>query len=303
VELIDAIAMPFREMDARSFLLGAVLPGTITAAGLISVALLRRAKDAPAPHWLPPLLLAIAFLPAYFLVYSVGHVSLWPADGAMRVLHAVALMGIGAAVAETLPPKWKRLRLPMLLVSCAGATSLPLLPVIDMESAQHFALALGIMLPAVVFLAFACARAHEQAPGFVQPALVGAAPFAASYVALYASIASLGQIAGGLTAAISGAAVAVLLLPKIRLRASAYLVFFTAVGLILAASRAYGYPRASIPAIALGAATPLPVVVISLLKPRKSPRWVVLGAATVLTAGLALGAIWLAYGARPQYDY
>ena len=302
--LLNAIKEPLTEMDQRLFLIGSALPGALVFVTLLCVGLARRKKDVAWPAWLSPALFGVAFLFAYFSVHAINSVQVWPADGAKRILHGVALMAIVGALSEVFPKRARVAGPPLLIVACAGAIALPLAPLIRIQGGGAFALTTALWTLACVVVAFSLGQSHARRPGWRVPLLAVAAPFSASLVAYYGSVATLGQMAGGITAVVSATAAAAIIIRRAALRPSAWLTLMTPIVIVLAGARAYAYNPGPLWASALALASPLPALLCAPAKLRDGKwKYGVLAVQILLTATLALGAIWIAYQGRSTYEY
>lgn len=303
MELLNAIREPLVEMDQRLFFLGSVLPGALVFVTLVGVGLARRKKATAWPRWLPALLFAGAFVFAFASVHALNSVTWWPSDGAKRILHGVFVIALAGAAAELLPGKVRGLYAPLVFTATLVALSLPLLPMIDIEGLVTFCVMVVASFVACAVLATSMAGAQALCPGWRVPLLATSAPFAASFVAYYGSVATLGQMAGGVTAILSASAAAGIFVRRQSLRVTGWLTLFAPVVIALAGARAYAYTPGPIWGAILALAASLPALACVSYKARTNRPWLTLTIQLALTGVMTLGAIWIAYQGRSTYEY
>lgn len=283
----------------RDLLVGAALPGAIVALVLGGAWLLlgRRPEKRPLPRWSAPLAFALAYLPADFALRSWPEV--WPPDSAKRIVHMALLLGaVGVATSLLRLGRWRGLGHGLAL---AGAMWLPLEALGRGGDTGTMLVWIGASAAAALAFAFLLGRESERRGGWVTPAHGAMIALAASPVLLFGRLAVDAQIAGGVVAMLTGAALVGAVCRRLTLHPGGSLV----IAGLLAGMLAVGYHFASVrwEAAALVLASPAVLWIdrLPLLARRKVwQRFLI--EATLLAIPLGAAAA-IAYAHKPDYDY
>lgn len=283
----------------RELLIGVVAPGAIVALLLGGACLALGGRRGRAPAWLPPLAFALAYLPADFAVRSWPQV--WPADSTYRFVHAAALLGVVASAAGALGSKPAIARHALHALAMLGAMWMLLSPLGRGGDTGTMLVWIGATAAGGVAFAFLLGREVERRGGWTAPALGALIPAAMSPVLLFGSLATAGQVAGGLAATLAGAAAGGAVCKRLTIHPGGSLVL----GGLVAGSLAVGSHFASVQwsSALLILASPLALWADRLPMLARRPAWQRFVIGAILLA-IPLGvAVAIAQANKPDFDY
>jgi len=285
----------------RELLIGVVLPGAIVAVVLGAAWLLlgRRPEKRPLPRWSAPLAFALAYLPADYAVRSWPEV--WPADSTKRLVHIallLGLVGVGTSLWGSMPPK---LRVVVHTLAMGVAMWLPLEALGRSGDTGTMLVWVGGATAAAMAFAFLIGKESERRGGWAPPALAALIVMAVSPTLLFGSIATIGQIVGGLVATLSAAAMVGALAPRFTLHAGGSLVIAGLITGMLAIGYHFGSAQWVSAALILASPVVLWVDRVPLVARRAWwQRLLIEAALLAIPLGIAVA---IAQANKPDYDY
>lgn len=285
----------------RELLIGAVLPGAISALVLGAAWLLlgRKPEKRPLPRWSVPLAFALAYLPADYALRSWPEP--WPPDSTKRLVHLALLLGIvsiGTSLWRSMPAK---ARATAHTLAMGVAMWMPLEALGRRGDTGTMLVWIGGATAAAMGFSFLVGRESERRGGWAPPALAALIVLAASPVLLFGSIASIGQIVGGVVAMLTAAAMVGALSPRFTLHAGGSLVIAGLLTAMLAIGVHFGTAQWISAALILASPLVLWVDRLPLLARRAVwQRFLIEAALVAIPLGVAAA---IAHANKPDYDY
>jgi hypothetical protein len=285
----------------RELLIGAVLPGAIAALVLGAAWLLlgRKPQKRPLPRWSVPLAFALAYLPADYAVRSWPEV--WPPDSTKRLVHLALLLGIVGVVTSLWRSMPTKARTTVHTLAMGVAMWMPLEALGRRGDTGTMLVWVGGATAAAMGFAFLVGRESERRGGWAPPALAALIVLAASPVLLFGSIATIGQMVGGVVAMLTAAAMVGALSPRFTLHAGGSLVIAGLLTAMLAIGVHFGTAQWISAALILASPLVLWVDRIPLLARRAVwQRFLIEAALVAIPLGVAAA---IAHANKPDYDY
>lgn len=283
----------------RDLLIGAVLPGAIVALVLGAAWLLlgRKPEKRPLPRWSAPVAFALAYLPADFAVRSWPQV--WPADSTKRLVHMTLLLGaVGVATSLLRVGRFRGLIHGLALVA---AMWLPLEALGRGGETGTMLIWIGVSAGAALAFAVLLGRESERRGGWATPAHGAMIAMAASPVLLFGRMAVDGQVAGGVVAMLTAAAIVGAVCKRLTLHAGGSLVIAGLLVGMLSSGHHFASVRWEAAALVLASPAVLWIDRLPALARRKVwQRFLIEAALLAIPLGAAAA---IAFAHKPDYEY
>ncbi len=278
---------------------GGVVPGAVAFVLLGVIWLVKGKSRGAAVSVAAPIALMLAYVPAYLATYT--HIGLWPKDTTYRSFHvAIALLAFVVLERFWRTRWWRHV---VRLVAATGLLAVLLEAEVRLERWDTLELVYtsGLYALAAAVGAWLLEAADRRGSGWKPALVITGMLHASAFVLVAGSMASLGAMAGGLGAAAVSMTIVGAATKGFTVSRGAATFALPLMTWLLVGGRHYA--SASLPAVLIVLAAPLALHVDRLPWLRGRKAWVRLLVQFVALGAILGAAAFVAWDARPSYDY